>query len=216
INYTPQSLHMYKKTYERQRETIIYVTDKVLSEDKLDGDVVKSNNKNFIKKEVTDFYNQYKSDENYNQNKFLLPYLDSLKASYQKGTDYRIITDGTFNGVEANSYNFDEKRFIQHSQEIIARYKQIENARIEEAKYEKYKVVENARTEQPKYAKTIEVPSPLSQFDAYFSSKLKNKLNGLDGLCFELIQNETNKNVSWLSEKNKLFAPYICQQNESK
>ncbi len=195
IHYTPVGFNMYKKTFERQRETVVYIMNKSSVQEKIDLEVINSNDKQYIKKEVIKFYKTYKDNEDYNKFRFLLTYLDYLIDNYSSDTEYRFLTSGNFSRIDSRYYDFGEKHFIYHSKRII----------------ERLKVIEDAKARQVDSEKEVEIPSALPQFYTYFSLKFKEKVGKFKNICFELVQSEKDRNISWLNEKSKLFKSNICK-----
>ena len=198
INYTNVEFEMYKKTFERQRETVIYVRNKVDKREKLDMDAVVSNDKKFIRHNIDEFYNTFKASSDYNQSRFLYYYLDYLEDNLEVGTEYLFITDGSFSRVDQRYYNFDEKHFNYHQRRIIERLKVIEDMKNSQR--------ESLESEQE------EIPEKLPAFYTYFTSRLKDSTSKFEKLCFDLVRSEKERNTDWLNEKNKLFKSIICKK----
>ncbi|MBL7057939.1 zinc ribbon domain-containing protein [Patescibacteria group bacterium] len=195
INYTSPELNMYKKTFERQREVVIYIKDSLMTQEKIDLNVVNSNDIEFIRREVETFYETFKGDSNYNQSKFLFPYLEYLANDYEDDVEYRILTDGSFERVDSRYYNFNETHFNYHSRKII----------------ERLKIIEDARKQQEVSDDPVEIPNVLPPFYTYFDTKLKEKVNTFKYVCFDLVQSEKDRSSDWLNERNRLYNNLTCK-----
>ena len=195
INYTPVEIEMYKKTFERQRENVVYIKNKLLIQEKIDLDVIRSNDKEFIKNEVANFYNTFAGDVNYNSNRFLFTYLEYLEDNIEEGVQYKFITDGNFSRIDSRYYNFTEKHYNYHSKRII----------------ERLRLIEEAREMQKESEDDIEIPTSLPQFYTYFNKKFGEGVGGFNDICFDLVQGEKDRNINWMSEKSKLYKNKLCK-----
>lgn len=196
INYTSVEYEMYKKTFERQRETVVYVKEKKTKREKLDMDAVISNDKQYIIHNILEFYGTFKNENAYNQTKFLFPYLKYLLDNLEEGAEYRFITEGSFNRIDQKYYNFDEKHFSYHSRRIIERLKAIEDIKSLQA--------DNQESET--------MPEKLPPFHTYFDTRFKNIANKFENLCFDIVQSEADRNINWMSEKSKLYKGRECKK----